>query len=500
MKYIYIVALLFVMAGCNTNQNRGHTHDSVTGNGEHVHEEGALSYTLFSDHYELFVEFPALVAGQTSPFAAHVTELDTYKPVSQGRLTVSLIQGNRGIRQSVDHPSSPGIFRPSLQPKEAGLYKLLFTLETDTGSIIFDIPEFIVYSNAEEAAHRVPEEQHDDAISFLKEQAWKTDFHTLEITPQPFYSVIHTSGKVINPPQSQTSINAQIGGTIQLFSVLGQSVKQGDLLALISGTGVDKNMNLRLNESMISFEKSKADYLRSLPLAEKQIISKKDFLDIEARYKQDSLQYNQLARLVSQNGLRITAPANGFITRLNVENGQFIEAGSPVITISSQNELLIETYVNQSDLQRVNGIFDANFKLPRQNQIISLNEVNGRIRSKNAFVNENAFRIPVTFSVTNNEMLMPGMFLEAFLFTGQKEDAIVVPFTSVIEEHGHYYVFVQTGGESFLKRQVYLAGNDGKNVEIHSGLQNGDRIVTRGAYQIKLAELSGDLPIHGHTH
>jgi membrane fusion protein, heavy metal efflux system len=198
--------------------------------------------------------------------------------------------------------------------------------------------------------------------------------------------------------------------------------------------------------------------------------------------------------------LRITAPANGFITRMNVENGQFVEAGSPVISISNQNELLIETYVNQSDFQRVNGIFDANFKLPRHNQIISLREINGRVRSKNAFVYENAFRIPVTFSVSNNEMLMPGMFLEAFLFTGQKEDAIVVPFTSVIEEHGHYYVFVQAGGESFLKRQVYLAGNDGKNVEIQSGLTSGDRIVTKGAYQIKLAGLSGDLPIHGHTH
>ncbi|MCA1745480.1 MAG: hypothetical protein LC643_07235 [Bacteroidales bacterium] len=45
-----------------------------------------------------------------------------------------------------------------------------------------------------------------------------------------------------------------------------------------------------------------------------------------------------------------------------------------------------------------------------------------------------------------------------------------------------------------------LANNDGIKAEITSGLSVGERIVTQGAYQIKLAAMSGDLPIHGHTH
>lgn len=61
-------------------------------------------------------------------------------------------------------------------------------------------------------------------------------------------------------------------------------------------------------------------------------------------------------------------------------------------------------------------------------------------------------------------------------------------------------MFVQTGGESFEKRQVELANNDGVLTEIISGLSIGERIVTKGAFQIKLAAMSGDLPIHGHTH
>jgi membrane fusion protein, heavy metal efflux system len=45
-----------------------------------------------------------------------------------------------------------------------------------------------------------------------------------------------------------------------------------------------------------------------------------------------------------------------------------------------------------------------------------------------------------------------------------------------------------------------LANNDGVLTEITSGLSVGERIVTKGAYQIKLAAMSRDLPAHGHTH
>ncbi len=95
---------------------------------------------------------------------------------------------------------------------------------------------------------------------------------------------------------------------------------------------------------------------------------------------------------------------------------------------------------------------------------------------------------------------MPGMFLEAFLKTGMKEQALVVPLSSIIEEQGQYFVFVQAGGESFIKRPVELANSDGIRTEIASGLELGERIVTKGAYQIKLAAMAGDLPLHGHTH
>ncbi|PLX03642.1 MAG: hypothetical protein C0595_06375 [Marinilabiliales bacterium] len=484
-----------MLLSCNNN-NENHSHDTING---HAHETEALSYTLFSNGYELFVEFPALTVGHTSTFTAHFTQLTTYKPVLEGKLTVSIIKDNKGIKHSVDSPDSPGIFKPALQPKQAGTYKLLFELVSSTGNVTFKIPQVQVYSNAEEASN-ILEENNEDEISFLKEQAWKTEFSTQEVKFQPFYSVIHTSAKVKEQPQSAVLVNSEAEGQINLFVTNGKSIKKGELLAIVTSSGFENNITTKLKESKIAFEKSKTDFVRTKPLAKDQIISQKDFLQIEYQYKQDSLRYYQLANQITQKGLQIMSPIDGFISGINISNGQFVNNGTAVLEISNSNKLIIEAYVNQSDFQLVNGIFDANFAFADGDKKITLQEINGKIISKNTFIGEKETRIPVSFSAVNNGKLMLGMFLEAFLKTGKKEKSIVLPLSALIEEQVKFYVFVQTGGESYEKRQVEISKNDGILTEIESGLSVGERVVTKGAYQIKLAALAGDLPIHGHTH
>ena len=504
ISYASLIIIFSLLVACNHNKNSGgHTHDTIGGHpdhDDHGHEAGVLSYTLFSNEYELFVEFPALTVGQISNFAAHVTLLSSYKPISEAKLTVSIIQGNKGVRHSVEAPSSPGIFRPALQPKETGTYKMLFDLEGQSGNVRFEIPEIQVYANIEEAAHATEKEVSEEAISYLKEQAWKSEFATQEVSLQPFYSVIHTSAKVKGQPQSSVALNAQTEGQVNVIAVLGQSIKKGGLLAVIASSGIENNLNIKLKESRIGFEKSKADFIRTKPLVEKKVISQKDFLQIESQYKQDSLRYFQLANQVSQNGFKVLSPIDGYVSIVNVSNGQFVDKSSVIMHIASKNQLLIEAFVNQADFQKVSGVFDANFSFADNRESVTLKEINGRLTSNNAFVNENTTRIPVIFSAENNGKLMPGMFLEAFLKTAKKDSALVVPLSSIIEEQGLYYVFVQTGGESFVKRNVELANKDGIHTEIISGLSVGERIVTKGAYQIKLASMAGDLPLHGHTH
>jgi len=82
---------------------------------------GTITY-VWTDNTELFVEFNPLIVGEVSSFAAHFSEMKHFKAITEGQVTVSLIKDKKGIRQTVGAPSSPGIFKPSLKPKESGVF------------------------------------------------------------------------------------------------------------------------------------------------------------------------------------------------------------------------------------------------------------------------------------------------------------------------------------------------------------------------------------------
>ena len=89
---------------------------------------------------------------------------------------------------------------------------------------------------------------------------------------------------------------------------------------------------------------------------------------------------------------------------------------------------------------------------------------------------------------------------EVFLKSSAIPNALIIPVSALMEEQGNFYVYVQLGGESFQKREIKIGASDGENVQVLSGIEEGERVVTKGAYQIKLSSASGELPAHGHEH
>ena len=98
-------------------------------------ERPVESITHFGPQTELFVEFPALVVGHDSPFAAHVTTLNDFKPLAAGRVSVLLIGPNDATeRFDASAPTVPGIFRPVAKPTSAGNRELVVEVATAGGT------------------------------------------------------------------------------------------------------------------------------------------------------------------------------------------------------------------------------------------------------------------------------------------------------------------------------------------------------------------------------
>ena len=92
------------------------------------------------------------------------------------------------------------------------------------------------------------------------------------------------------------------------------------------------------------------------------------------------------------------------------------------------------------------------------------------------------------------------MCIRDSIYTGRTQRMPVVPRDAVLMEAGRPYVFVQIGGEAFSRRYVEVASRDGDLIGIRSGVMPGDRVVTRGAYEVQLASAAKGLPAEGHVH
>ena len=106
----------------------------------------------------------------------------------------------------------------------------------------------------------------------------------------------------------------------------------------------------------------------------------------------------------------------------------------------------------------------------------------------------------LTVRVPPEEKALEGGLVEVGLFFGEERDALTVPKSALLEEYGQYSVIEQISGESFVQRVVEIGAQHDEHVEIRSGLDEGDWVVSEGAYLVKMISMSSSVPAHGHTH
>ncbi|HRQ66201.1 MAG TPA: hypothetical protein PKZ76_15295, partial [Xanthomonadaceae bacterium] len=135
--------------------------------------------THYSESAELFVEFPPLIAGEPSTFAAHFTRLDDFTAVAEGMVEVRLSGGQApDERFLVRAPRRAGLFVPTVVPRASGERQLSVSVEAPGLSSIHELGLVRVWSDPAAAASARVAHAPEGAIGFLKEQQWQTPFAT----------------------------------------------------------------------------------------------------------------------------------------------------------------------------------------------------------------------------------------------------------------------------------------------------------------------------------
>jgi RND family efflux transporter MFP subunit len=500
IKLGFVLAVLIVSACQNktTQQDDAHAHE---------HEEVSLKFTQYNSDYELFVEATPMVAGHTSGILAHFTKLSDFSALTEGTVTASLIIGKKGIRQKLEKPTRPGIYLFELQPEVSGKGKLVFDIETTGEKSSIVVSDIEVFADEDEATHEAEENAHDDpnAITFTKMQSWKIDFATGLPSVGTFGEVIKTTARVQSSQNDEIILTAKTNGVVQFktdnFSE-GTEVTKDKALFYVTGEAfADNNPQVRLNEAKNNFEKTEADYKRKSELVKDKLVSQNELLESKAEYENAKIVYENLKTNFSNGGQNVASPKNGFVKHIYVSSGQYVEAGQALVSIAENKNLFLKAEVQQKYASALPFIKTANIRSVNSETVFSLEELNGKVVSYGKNVSDESYLIPVTLQIQNRADIIPGSFMEVFLKTESKSDALTVPNNALIEEQGNFAVFVQQNPESFVKRSVKIGKTDGKRTEILSGLKSSERIVTRGGILVKLASVSNSLDPHaGHVH
>lgn len=516
MKNIHILwaLLAIVFAGCHGRDQ--HTaqegHENTEAHNEHAearqHEEVKFQYTVYSHSFELFAEADPFVVGETANVLSHLSILPSFMALDSGSITLRLMAGGKEVSQTLHKPTRKGIYSFDLKAEAPGKGLLKYEIRKDNMTYELIVPGISIF-NSHDEAHKAADQQEvvsrTNTTPFTKEQSWKVDFSTDLPQREPFGQVIRTTALVQSSPGEEVIVGAGMNGMVMIqgpTTLEGMEVSKGQVLFTISGSEMaDNNSSVRYAEAKNNLEKASADYERAMKLAVERIVSEKDLLDAKNRFDNAKALFDNLNSNFNASGQKVKSPMSGFIRQVFVSNGSYVESGQPVVTVSQSKALTLQAEVPQKYASLLGSITSATIRTVNDVKTYSLEELNGKVLSYGKAVNADNYLIPVTLQINNTGNFVSGGFVEVYLKTLSSAQALTVPNTSLIEDQGNFFVYVQVTPELFEKREVKTGGTDGLRTEITQGITPEERIVTRGAILIKLAQATGTLDAHsGHVH
>lgn len=357
------------------------------------------------------------------------------------------------------------------------------------------------HEHSEEAETEEKDHVHANEIGFTKEQAAAAGLKIEVAKPSSFSSVIHTSGEIQSLQGDEQTVVATSSGVVNFINASiteGTSVGAGQALVSISAKNLQDGDPVL--KAKVAYETAAKEFHRAERLVAEKIISLKEFEQIRLNYETTKATYIGQAANVTAKGVTVKSPISGYIKSRIVANGDFVNIGQPIAVVVKNKRLQLRADVSENYFKQLRGIRGANFRTTYDNEVHRLADLNGRLLSYGKISTGGASYIPVTFEFDNIGDIVPGSYADVYLLSAERENVISLPISAVTEEEGLYFVYVKVHDEVFVKQEVTLGENDGTRVEIVSGVKNGDNVVTHGAYQVKMAANSGEIPGHTHNH
>lgn len=255
----------------------------------------------------------------------------------------------------------------------------------------------------------------------------------------------------------------------------GDRVSEGDVLVRLDKV----ELSLRVQQAEVVLEQARATHQRRKTLFERQLVSEEEYEG--AKNQLANAEVSLTEQRLNLAYADIKAPIAGVVMQRQIELGDLVRQNDEVFVVADLDPLLARIRVPEKRMGQVRSGQRATITIDAGQD----ETFNAQVRMINPGVDPQSGTVKVTLEVpSQGRQLKPGMFATVRLITELHRGALIIPKKALVLETDDDDVFV-INGDKAIRTPIQIGFTDGDRVEVVSGLNDGDLVITVGQDGLK---------------
>ena len=360
----------------------------------------------------------------------------------------------------------------------------------------------------------------------------KVEFITKKAKKGSFSKKVDATGEIF--ATELIDVGAQVSGQIKkLYVKLGDQVKKGDMIASIDSSTQQNSIDnkeaqlaiykAQLESAKVALNIAKTQFDRENALFTKNATSKQEFESAKNTYSANSAKIKELEAQIKQTNIelstakinlgytKITAPRDGTVVSVQVEEGQTVNANQTtptIVNIADLSHVKMKMQIAEGDITKIKVGTPVEYSIlsePTKKFQTTVSSIDPGLTtlsdgsygssssSKSSYSSSSSSSSAVYYyaqSIVDNKdgILRIGMTTQNELLIANVEDAIIVPSIGIKKDENGTFVYVLKDGKA-VKTAVKTGIKDNLDTQIISGINEGDEIITSQGSSSEIAKM-----------
>ncbi|EHL91421.1 efflux transporter, RND family, MFP subunit [Campylobacter sp. 10_1_50] len=360
----------------------------------------------------------------------------------------------------------------------------------------------------------------------------KVEFITKKAKKGSFSKKVDATGEIF--ATELIDVGAQVSGQIKkLYVKLGDQVKKGDMIASIDSSTQQNSIDnkeaqlaiykAQLESTKVALNIAKTQFDRENALFSKNATSKQEFESAKNTYSANSAKIKELEAQIKQTNIelstakinlgytKITAPRDGTVVSVQVEEGQTVNANQTtptIVNIADLSHVKMKMQIAEGDITKIKVGTPVEYSIlsePTKKFQTTVSSIDPGLTtlsdgsygssssSKSSYSSSSSSSSAVYYyaqSIVDNKdgILRIGMTTQNELLIANVKDAIIVPSIGIKKDENGTFVYVLKDGKA-VKTAVKTGIKDNLDTQIISGINEGDEIITSQGSSSEIAKM-----------